>query len=440
MSSNRSWCLRLLAVFTLTLAVSAIPLFAGAPLSGAIFTTDGACNGTDLNIYASKLDVFVDGGPAHPGAAGLPAGTYFMRVTEPNGAPLGNPPRDGSNNPRAMVTVANGRFVQCYNLWANVVKQSDGSAGYDDTTNPGGEYKVWISTTADFNNSSTKTDNFKVRVSVVVSPGHLHVLKFYDANANGRYDSGETLITGWEVAIADQEINWFNHSWIDYIRFTPVDLVGDAGTYHTGEVTANETNWRFTAATAADGSMVTTNHVDTPLADGDDKTIRFGNLCLGAGGGLTLGYWSNKNGQASFNNIPNGLAMLTALNLRDAAGANFDPANYKQIHDWLLNGNAVNMAYMLSVQMTAMTLNVASGGVNGARLLYAPGTTSANQFGYASVSAILSEANASLGANGSTPDGSPERGHQEALKNALDAGNNNLNFVQTSPCPFSFAQ
>lgn len=440
MSSNRSWCLRLFAVFTLTLAVSAIPLVAATPLPGAIFTTDGACNGVDLNIYSSKLDVFVNGGPAHPNAANLPDGTYFMRVTEPNGAQLGNPPLDGSHNPMAMVTVANGRFVQCYNLWANVVKQSDGTTGYDDTTNPGGEYKVWISTGADFSNNSTKTDNFKVRAAVVVTPGHLHVLKFYDANANGRYDSGEMLITGWEVAIADQEINWFNHSWIDYIRFTPVDLVADSGTYHAVEATATEANWRFTAATAADGSMVTINHVDTPLADGDDKTIRFGNLCLGAGGGLTLGYWSNKNGQASFGNIPNGLAMLTALNLRNGAGANFDPANYKQLHDWLLNGTAVNMAYMLSVQMTAMTLNVASGGVNGARLIYAPGTNSANQFGYSSVNDILSEANASLGANGSTPDGSPARGYQEALKNALDAGNNNLNFVQTSPCSFSFAQ
>jgi len=47
------------------------------------------------------------------------------------------------------------------------------------------------------------------------------------------------------------------------------------------------------------------------------------------------------------------------------------------------------------------------------------------------------EANASLGANGY---GSPARSYQEALKNALDAGNNNLNFVQTSPCAFSFAQ
>jgi hypothetical protein len=439
MSSNRSWYARLFAVFTLTLAVSAIPLFAAPPLPGAIFTTDGACNGTNVNIFAAKLDVFVNGGPAHPGAASLPAGTYFMRVTEPNGALLGNPPRDGSNNPIATVTVAGAGFVQCYNLWANVVKQSDGSAGYDDTTNFGGEYKVWISTTADFINSSTKTDNFKIKGAFVVNPGHLHVLKFYDANANGRYDSGETLITGWQVAIADEEINWFNHSWVDYVRFTPVDLQGGVATYHSGEVMPNESNWRFTAATAADGAMVTTNHVDTPIADGDDKTVRFGNLCLGAGGGLTLGYWSNKNGQASFNNIPNGLAMLGALNLRNAAGANFDPANYKQVHDWLLSGTAVNMAYMLSVQMTAMTLNVASGGVNGSSLIYAPGTNSANQFGYAPVNAVLAEANASLGANGSTTAGT-DRVYQEALKNALDAGNNNLNFVQTSPCAFSFAQ
>jgi hypothetical protein len=433
-------CLRFFAVLTFTLAVSALPLLAAAPLPGAVFTTDGACNGTDLNIYGSKSDVFMNGGPAHPNAAGLPAGTYFMRVTEPNGTLLGNPPRDGTNTPIATVTVANGKFVQCYKLEANVVKQSDGSPGYDTTTNPGGEYKVWISTTADFINSSTKTDNFKVRAAVVVNPGHLRVLKFYDANANGRYDSGEALLTGWQVAIADQEINWFDHSWIDYIRSTPVDMQSAPGTYHTGEASAIETNWRFIAATAADGSMVTTNHVDTPIADGDDKTIRFGNLCLGAGGGLTLGYWSNKNGQASFGNIPNGLAMLGALNLRNGAGADFNPANYKQIHDWLLSGNAVNMAYMLSVQMTAMTLNVSSGGVNGSRIIYAPGTTSANQFGYARVSDVLSEANASLGANGSTSDGSPVRAYQEALKNALDAANNNLNFVQTAPCAFSFAQ
>src|SRR5215213_6685541 len=67
--------------------VTSVALMAG--LSGAIFTTDAACNGTDLNIYASKSDVYIDGGPAHTGAAGLPPGNYFVQVTEPNGTVLG---------------------------------------------------------------------------------------------------------------------------------------------------------------------------------------------------------------------------------------------------------------------------------------------------------------------------------------------------------------
>src|SRR5262245_47697417 len=125
---SRLWCIRFLAGFTLTLA--AMPLLAAAPLPGAIFTTDVGCHGTDLNIYGSKGDVFVDGGPAHPGAAGLPTGTYFMRVTEPNGALLGNPPLNGSGQPIPMIAVVNGDFVQCYNLAASVVKQSDGTPGY----------------------------------------------------------------------------------------------------------------------------------------------------------------------------------------------------------------------------------------------------------------------------------------------------------------------
>ena len=46
--------------------------------------------------------------------------------------------------------------------------------------------------------------------------------------------------------------------------------------------------------------------------------------------------------------------------------------------------------------------------------------------------------NASLGATGLTLSGHPARSYQEALKNALDKANNNLNFVQPTPCPFSF--
>ena len=93
---------------------------------------------------------------------------------------------------------------------------------------------------------------------------------------------------------------------------------------------------------------------------------------------------------------------------------------------------------MLSAQLAAMKLNVFNGSVNGGSLLYAPGTISANAFGFANVNALMTEANASLGTDGLVTAGNAVRGYQEALKNALDNGNNNKNFVQATACAFTY--
>ena len=68
-------------------------------------------------------------------------------------------------------------------------------------TNPGGEYKVWVSTESSFTNNSTKTDNFKVKQArSAPSRVTLCVDKFYDANVNGiNDDPGEVSINGWPV-------------------------------------------------------------------------------------------------------------------------------------------------------------------------------------------------------------------------------------------------
>jgi hypothetical protein len=63
------------------------------------FTTDAGCTGTDLNIYQSKNAVYVDGGPAHPGAAGLPDGSYYIQVTTPDGGLLGTSIGSGNDTP-----------------------------------------------------------------------------------------------------------------------------------------------------------------------------------------------------------------------------------------------------------------------------------------------------------------------------------------------------
>lgn len=396
-----------------------------AQVTGAIFTTDSVCDGTDLNIYSDLSDVYLDGGPTHPGAAGLPDGEYYVQVTEPDGTLLGTSLGAGDETP---VVVSGGEFVTCYQLEGILIKASDGTPGYDETSNAGGEYKTWIGTEPTFTNSNTKTDNFKVD-SDEGEPGpdpspspspvpqaRLQVIKFYDANANGVNDDGQ-LINGWRIEIADG---------MSYVRYTPVDMILEPDTYTVTESDPQETNWFQTTA----------NPVTVTLNDGDSQTVEFGNVCVGAGGGKTKGFWSNKNGQAMMNDggtMAPELAMLSALNLRNYNGNNFDPTTYPIFRTWLTSANAVNMAYMLSAQLSAMELNVESGMVNGDALVYGDGS-----LGFVSVNDLMMAANDELGLHGLVLSWSPYRTYQETLKNALDDANNNLNFVQSSPCPFSF--
>jgi hypothetical protein len=414
---KRSLAAVMTAVFLAVLVPGAA--LAAPPLPGAVFTTDSTCTGVNLNIYGSKDAVYLDGGPAHPGAAGLADGSYYVQVTEPDGTVLGK-------STTAVVQVSGGEFAECYQLSAILLSTSSSftAAGYDTTSNPGGEYKVWVSSVAEFDNDSTKTDNFKVKDTGGEQPeaATLQVIKFYDANANGLNDDSATIV-GWKVRIQDG---------MDIIRYTPVSVVVEPDDYTITEFTPVETNWIHTTATV----------VGVTLADGDDETVEFGNVCLGAGGGHTLGFWSNKNGQAVMNDggsSASELALLAGLNLRNANGSNFDPTTYAAFRTWLLNATATNMAYMLSAQLAAMELNVESGMVDGSALVYAPGSSSANSLGFASINALMGEANTELGLHGNVLADSPDRAYQEALKNALDAANNNLNFVQSAPCAFSFA-
>jgi hypothetical protein len=133
------------------------------------------------------------------------------------------------------------------------------------------------------------------------------------------------------------------------------------------------------------------------------------------------------------------LSELRALNLVKADGSPFDPNSYTEFRNWILSANATNMAYMLSAQMAAMYLNVQARFVSASALVYAPGTNSANAAGFATVGALLDEANTELDTHPTAYDGDPWRSYQEALKNAFDWANNNRTFVQPGPeaCPFA---
>jgi hypothetical protein len=276
-----------------------------------------------------------------------------------------------------------------------------------------------------------------------IPQGKVWGAKYYDTNLNGKYDAGEVLISGWKIK-QDTTIFSTIAAFTDGNGFA-ANFVRtlDPGTYAFSEVQAS--NWIQTGNTVNQTTDLgaTTGGASASLANkaysvtipnnqpSSVSKVYFGNVCLGAGGGLTLGFWSNKNGQALFGS--DDLALMVSLNLRNANGSAFDPGNYAAFKTWLLSATATNMAYMLSAQLAAMELNVLNGKVNGNALIYAPGSTSANSLGFATVNAVMAEANASLLTNGYTVAAGPTRTYQEALKNALDNANNNLNFLQGSP-------
>jgi hypothetical protein len=93
------------------------------------------------------------------------------------------------------------------------------------------------------------------------------------------------------------------------------------------------------------------------------------------------------------------------------------------------------MTYKLSVHLASMALNVEAGFVSGSAIVYAPQLLTfapipgLGATGLISINSLMTAANNSLLVNGSTPTGHAKRAYQEALKNALDDANNNLNFV-----------
>lgn len=179
-----------LAVAAFAAAAALVPLKAHAP-SGAIFTTLADGSEVNYNIYQAKEDVYLDGGPgpgAPQGAAGLDDGVYVFQVTDPSGKTLLSTDPAGCR----LFTVSGGIIVStapssCPHVPGTDVDHNAVTVQlmpFNDTPNPGGEYKVWVTLLDDyackddltvvdcgpkrhgaahgFVPRHTKTDNFKV--------------------------------------------------------------------------------------------------------------------------------------------------------------------------------------------------------------------------------------------------------------------------------------
>jgi hypothetical protein len=475
-----------IALLAVSMGMLALPAISQAMVAGAGFTTfdttvlgcnDGAHpNGIDCNNYSTKDSVYMSGGPS---AAGLSNGDYYFSVLVPgtqNGGFIDG--ADGNlSDTTAGATVGDlGSGDDVSNRTFTVTDHEVTYGGthlkgtspndraivalspYDDTSNAGGVYILAICQVGATSSSQCKYDAFRIQTSgTIVNFGSISGEKYYDANANGILDNNEAGISGWQISLTDSVNETLTTDASG--NFSATNLVQDD--YNLVEQQATNTKcvieiisgvstlvcspaWiqsgNVTSQAVSennDSTTVLSNFAYTvSLADQDNVSgINFGNVCVGAGGGLTLGFWSNKNGQKLFGS--DDLALMVSLNLRNAKGANFDPTSYTQFRSWLLGAKATNMAYMLSAQMAAMQLNVLNGNVAGSSLVYAPGTPGANSSGFNTISVLMDAGNTELGLHGLTLSGSPYRAYQETLKTALDRANNNLNFVQagSANCP-----
>lgn len=172
-----------------SMAMLGSPATAAPPvqLSGAIFTTDESGNPVNLNIYDSKEDVYLNGGPginAPIDAAGLPAGTYSFQVTSPSGELLSTDDvscRQFTVDDSGLITSTAPSPESCDHITGT---SEDGGLSvqlfpYADTPNNGGVYKVWVTPTELLDEGApgskngfvprySKTDNFKVRHPLIV--------------------------------------------------------------------------------------------------------------------------------------------------------------------------------------------------------------------------------------------------------------------------------
>src|SRR5215471_4978348 len=123
----------------------------GKPPSGAIFTTNADGTEVNANLYPSKDAVYLDGGPG-PGApataAGLDDGRYVFQVTNPSGKKLlSTDPARCREFDVAGGLITNVVVTGCQHKTG--IDQDHGATTvqlmpYDDTPNPGGVYKVWV--------------------------------------------------------------------------------------------------------------------------------------------------------------------------------------------------------------------------------------------------------------------------------------------------------
>jgi hypothetical protein len=269
--------------------------------------------------------------------------------------------------------------------------------------------------------------------------GEIHGLKFYDITGDGTKQNEEPTIPNWQIRITG--LDEITGDAVDETVTTMANgmywLTGlTKGTYTATEILVS--GWTNTTPL----SITPIDILSGTVSENND----FGNQCRVSTGGMSKGFWTNKNGENTLKDsgtLAPELALLVSRNLRNADGSNFDPISYNNspsstaLKPWLTDAYATNMAYMLSAQYAAAELNVEAGKVSSSAVIYAPELLpylstvgpSLSAIGTITIGDLLTATNAELGLHGQTLADSPYRAYQEALKNVNEKIDTNASIV-----------
>jgi Prealbumin-like fold domain len=288
--------------------------------------------------------------------------------------------------------------------------------------------------------SCVRTGDDMVCAGTTCDPSSIKVTKFYDFDTSGSQNNGEQGLANWPfclISLTDPNFAAVSQT-TGTNGITTFSNLGP-GTYLVTEGTADGT-WTGTTNT----STITIDHC------GQTGTAVFGNYCTVPSGGLTLGFWSNKNGNKIItsdgtttgtgkNLLPGVVTLLNsfcAVNANGSVHSFFATNGYADFRTWLLGATATNMAYMLSAQLAALELDVNYGvppnKVDGAAF---------DLCSHMTINALMLDAkNLLCGPNGNyTIAGNPIRGSEQVDKDCIDALNNNANVVPVTPCSETFS-
>jgi hypothetical protein len=210
------------------LSLGFVSLASASNISGAIFTTLSDGSEVNLNKFPSKEAVYLDGGPG-PGApqtaAGLDDGTYVFQVTDPSGKVLLSTDNAGCR----QFTVANGiitgvvPFNGCQHMTGTDIDHSAVTVQlfpYNDTPNPGGVYKVWVTRLENYLTGAAQlgsSDGLNV-VDPGRTPGNCHgFIPGFSKTDNFKVKSVPTveIDTRFYDSVTGQQLDGLGITWTD---------------------------------------------------------------------------------------------------------------------------------------------------------------------------------------------------------------------------------